>query len=304
MIFRDTGQVCPGFHVTGIAGVPCYLFEAQRPALVDAGFSCLGELYVRDIKAVLGEQTPERLLLTHVHYDHCGAADHLRRAFPGLTVAASARAAEIMASPNAVALMERLSAEAYKTVSQWDIEGLIDEPFRPFTVDEVLADGDEVDLGDRRLQVLATPGHTRDFLSYYDPEARILVASEAVGCSDRNGHVMTEFLVDYDQYIASLRRLAALEVEVLCQGHVFVYTGRDAREFFDRSLAKTEEYRQQVERWLKASGGDLERVVDQVRRWEYDHMPFPKQPEPAYLLNTQARVKTLARRMGLAAEAS
>ena len=102
MIFDTTGRVSPVLHVLGSAHVPAYLIEAPRPVIIDAGFSCLGPLYLKAIRETLGSRPPEILLLTHSHFDHCGAAAFLKKAFPGLKVAASGRAAEILARPRAL----------------------------------------------------------------------------------------------------------------------------------------------------------------------------------------------------------
>ena len=34
-----------------------------------------------------------------------------------------------------------------------------------------------------------------------------------------------------------------------------------------------------------------------IKKIEYDHIEGPKQPEPAYLLNLEARIKAVAKRM-------
>jgi glyoxylase-like metal-dependent hydrolase (beta-lactamase superfamily II) len=301
MIFSTTGQAAPGFWVLGTAQVPSYLFTGQRPALVDAGFSCLGPLYQQDADQVLGGRPPALLLLTHVHFDHCGAAAWLKRAYPGLVIAASARAAQIVQRPNALALMERLSQQAAEAMRAWGQNPSPEAAFAPFAVEMILEDGQEVDLGQGRvLQVLHTPGHTWDFLSYHLPAEGILVASEAVGCADSAGKVVTEFLVDFDAYLESLNRLAALKPRVLAQGHRVVYTGQDAADYLARAQAAAPVFKALVERLLYEHHGDVEKVVGVIKAQEYDPTPVPRQPEPAYLINLTARVSRLAAAQGVA----
>jgi len=52
-----------------------------------------------------------------------------------------------------------------------------------------------------------------------------------------------------------------------------------------------------VERILMDEDGDIERTVERVKAEQWDPRPLPKQPEPAYLLNTRARVKNIWERM-------
>jgi glyoxylase-like metal-dependent hydrolase (beta-lactamase superfamily II) len=212
-----------------------------------------------------------------------------------MTIAASARAAEIVKRPNALALMARLTRQAEEAARSWGQNPPEDAGFEPFAVEMILEDGQKVDLGGgRSLTVLATPGHTWDFLSYHLPAEGILVASEAVGCADSAGKVITEFLVDFDAYLESLRRLAALKPRVLAQGHRVVYTDQDALDYLARSQAAALEFKALVERLLEENHGDVAKVVALVKAGEYDPAPPPKQPEPAYLINLTTRVSRLA----------
>ncbi|MBW2038427.1 MAG: MBL fold metallo-hydrolase [Deltaproteobacteria bacterium] len=298
MIFNRTGRVRDDFYVLGHPWSPVYLLDGWRPVLFEAGFCCLGRIYEEAIRAVLGRCRPEILFITHVHYDHCGATFYLKKVFPGLQVAASSIAAQIIERPNAQKLMRTLSQNVISLVTGVDRTKLLNEPFEPFKVDMILSDGQVVELEEGlTVQVLATPGHTRDLLSYYIPEKKILIATEAAGCADLTGHIVTEFLVDYETYLAGLKRLAALEVEVLCQGHHFVFVGAAVKDFFARSIESTERFRARVEELLRAERGSVERVVARIKAEEHDDKPLPKQPEKAYLLNLRARVNHLAERL-------
>ena len=295
MIFRALGEVVPGFHVLGHPAMPSYLLQAESPALFDAGVACLATLYSRGVREALGSGQPDWLFLTHAHYDHIGAAELLREDFPGLKVAAAPRAGEIVQNPRAVALIEKLNHDACRRFLEWGAKEMDPRPFRPFRLDKSLADDEEVDLGGGlTVRAIHTPGHTRDHVSYYIPERRILVAGEAAGCMESGGRIITEFLVSYDNYLAANDRLAVLPVEVYCQCHGVVFTGDDARSFLSHSRRAALRYREMVDRFLDQEKGDIDKVMQRVKAEEYDSRPDPKQPLPAYLLNLRARVEHLA----------
>lgn len=287
------------FYTLGLTWSAVYLLDSNRPALFESGFSCAAKMYLDAIRSVLDKRQPEFLFLTHVHWDHCGAAGYLKRSFPALKIAASGRAAEIVKRPNARALMRRLSEGAAPLVASIpgiDATQVLENAFQPFDVDIVLVDGQVMELGDGlTVEVLATPGHTRDHLSYYIPQRKILIGTEATGCMDRTGNIITEFLIDFNDYVASLKRLSSLPVDILCQGHHFVYVGREEVErFFARSIAEAERYRDRVCELLDAADGSVEEVVRQIKAEQWDTNTNTKQTEEAYLINLTAQVTHFA----------
>ncbi len=302
MIFSKTGYVANDLYVAGFAWSPVYLLAGEEPVLFEAGFQCMGRVYEDAIREVLGGRSPERLFLSHVHWDHCGSTAYLKRVFPGLRIAASQRAAEILKRPNALKLMAELSDDLARFVEAKMGEKyeqvLLREPFEAFRVDMPLTEGDEIHLrGGLTVRVFSSPGHTRDMLSYYIPEKKILIATETTGNLSHSGRIITEFLVDYDGYLNSVRRLSKLDVEVLCQGHHFIFVGEDVKKFFAQSLAEAEAFGRRVEELLDANDGSIERVMDLVKAEEYDTNTGVKQTEKAYLINLRTRVSHLAERL-------
>ncbi len=299
MIFGEIGQVTNDLHVLGLSWTPSYLLCGLKPVLFEAGFSCLGKLYVDDAKRILKDRPPEMLFLTHVHYDHCGAVSYFKKNFPSIRIAASSRAAEIIQRPNAQKLIKELSEKVILCVAKVPgihVEDLLYEPFEPFNVDIVLENGQVIQISDElSVRVMAVPGHTRDLLAYYIPERKTLFATESVGNLDRIGQVNTEFLVDYELYLKNIRFICNyLEVNVLCLGHQFVISGVDVATFLSRSMNAAEHFKKRIEDLLFEESGNLDQVEMRMKAEEYDINPGPKQLEKEYLINLTARVKHLA----------
>jgi glyoxylase-like metal-dependent hydrolase (beta-lactamase superfamily II) len=298
MILRRAGLIGKGFHVVGLSWSPVFLLEATSSILFEAGFSCAAEIYEEGIRRVLKQRQPDMLFLTHVHWDHCGSAGQLQQRFPQLKIAASARSAAILARPNARKLMGELNRNIVPTVAnmeETDKSLLNNIPFRPFSINFKLVDGQEIRLAkDLTVQALATPGHTRDHFSYYIPERKILIAGEAAGCLELTDYVEVQFLADYEAYMASLRRLSTLPVEILCQGHHFVFVGRtEVKEFLKRSIEAAEHYQRDIVDLLRQENGSVDAVVARLKVERYDPIVGLKQPEEAYLLNLKAQVAQL-----------
>jgi len=301
LIFNKTGLVKNDLFVAGFPWSPVYVFAGEQPVIFEAGFYCMGKIYERDIRAFLSDKTPEMLFLTHVHYDHCGAASYLKSVFKGMKIALSKRASEIIKRPNAQKLMVELSRNVLHLIDKMEIVDnrlLIRDTFEIFEADKIVYDGQTIHLeGGIDVDVIATPGHTRDMVSFYIPQKKILIATESTGCMGNTGRIITEFLVDYDVYMSSLKRLALLDIDVLCQGHHFVFTGDDVKKHFDNSIKAAISFKEHVEYLLKTEDYEIERVVSRIKSEEYDTNPRIKQPEQAYLLNLKMRVTHLAERL-------
>jgi glyoxylase-like metal-dependent hydrolase (beta-lactamase superfamily II) len=295
MIFEGTGKASDDLYVLGTSPSPIYLITGKRAVLFEAGITCLGPLYVDEIKKVLGPQQPAYLFLTHMHFDHCGAAAYLKHHFPKLKIVASQKAAAILKRPNAIATIAQLSREVRQLVDR-ETPGIARAiEFEPFVIDRIASDGDRIQVGnDLTVEIMETPGHTWDSLSFYIPEKQWIFSAEAGGLLGPAGFFTTEFIADFDAYMQSLERLAALDLEMVCQSHFQLFFGEDARTFYTRSIQAAMAFKNQVMTLLDQENGNIESVVALIKADEYDRMPPPKQPLSAYLLNLNARVRHLA----------
>ncbi|MEA1962142.1 MAG: MBL fold metallo-hydrolase [Bacillota bacterium] len=299
MIIDTLGHIRNNLYNLGLMECPIFLLDGPEPVIFDAGVSCAGNIYVEAIRSILGDRQPSVLFLTHAHWDHCGAASHLKKAFPQMKVAAPHLAVDILKLPNALALIKMLNDDTTARMSsslELDSSLLTNESFCTFEIDIELTDNQILDVGEgTTVQALATPGHTRDHYSYYLPKEKILIAGEAGGVYYGPETVSTEFVSDYDAYVASLKRLAALPTEVFCQGHYHHLVGtEEISAFFKRSLSETIHFKERVLELLDEESGSIDRVMERVKTERYDVIPGLKQPEVPYLLNLKAQVTHLA----------
>ena len=298
MIFNKPGRITDDIYMLGPAGVPIFLLNCISPVLFDAGFSFLGNKYTKDIRNVLGVREPAHLLLTHAHYDHCGSASVLKNHFPGLKVSASEKAKEILSRQNAVRLMTTLSKEAERFAAKGGKKRPPAKPFEPVVIDQTLKEDDTLELEKGlSIQVIETPGHTRDHVSYYIAEKKILIAGEAAGIPDSTGYIVTDCLVDYDMYVGSVEKLAQLEIEILCLGHDFVYTGEDAGKYMKQAVDSCEKFLHLVKTCLEDEQGHMEHVMKRIRQIEYDSKEGIKQSESAYMINLEARLNAVKKHL-------
>jgi glyoxylase-like metal-dependent hydrolase (beta-lactamase superfamily II) len=193
MIKESAGKILEKLYVIGNPGLPAFLCLGKVPVLFEAGMTFMGPYYFKELKSYL--EDPGRLqylLLTHSHYDHCGSAPFLKKKIPGLKIGASRLAADVLQRPNAIRLIQSLSRDLEESFKSLNADE--DVSFHPLEIDLILEDGSELNLGDgARVQVIATPGHTRDALSFYLPEWKVLIAGEAVGVYDGNYQIRPSY---------------------------------------------------------------------------------------------------------------
>lgn len=302
MVITTCGHIQHNLYFLVHPGMPVFLLDRPQPVIFDAGICCAGKAYVEAIKSVLGDRQPSILFLSHSHWDHCGAASVLKAAFPQMKIAASAVAGDVVKRPNALALIRRMNEAMTAEIRRNPMlePYLVNEPFNPFAVDIKLEDGQVFDLGaGTTLQVLATPGHTRDHHSFYLPAERILMAGEAAGVYYSPTTISPEFASDYDAYLSSIQRLAQLPVEVYCQGHYACMTGeKEIQDYFRRSINETIRLKNRIDELLDEEAGSVERVIQRIKEEQFDDNKEYLQPEAAYMLNLRARVVHLASKKG------
>jgi len=124
--------------------------DGSHAALIDCGFGPGYAALAANVQdAGVDPDAIETLALTHLHYDHSGAAAAWQNAY-GVAVACHAKGAESLASNDL-----RLVGAA---INLGPVE------YTPPRIDRQLNDGDEIRVGEIILQVLHTPGHVPDLI--------------------------------------------------------------------------------------------------------------------------------------------
>jgi glyoxylase-like metal-dependent hydrolase (beta-lactamase superfamily II) len=277
----------------GETHIPAFLYCGAQPILFDPGVSAFGPFYLEKIRELIAEPESLLLALTHAHFDHCGAVPYLLKKIPGMKVAASTMAAEILQRPNAIKLIHRLNAE-YEQEMKNQI-GDEDVSFDSIVVDFRLQGEVELDLGERNYcKIIETPGHTKDSLSYYFPNSRLVMVGEAAGVFE-NGFIHSPFLTNPEDYINSLEKLYTLKPEVLCVAHNGILVGREVPLFLSLSLEAAMSYRNMIEEYLNEYNGDHEKIVQKITAQEYDSQSGHIQKREPFILNLKAKVKAVAK---------
>jgi len=172
---------------------------SSRNILIDVGLSSNFPHMVECLRHL--DCPPEKIdmvVLSHEHLDHIGAAFH----FHGRTYIAAHRLAA-----NKIMLRDDFSM----------LRKMFNEPNVPINVDIWLEEGNVIDLGNFRLDVMHTPGHTSACITLFDQEKGLLFAADTLMPGGVMGGVFGSGSIS--DYIQSLERLKGLNSKILLSGH-------------------------------------------------------------------------------------
>lgn len=196
-------------HMGGLPEITAgYLVLGERPALIETGPARVASVVAEGVtRAGLAPADLGWIVLSHIHLDHGGGVGDLVRAFPNATVVVHPFGAKHLVDP------ERLLASSARVYGE-----LMDTVYGGLTpVDasriKAVEDGEVIDLGGRRLELLHAPGHARHHIGVFEPDAGALFAGDGVGVLLPGTGVLRPATpppdFDRDLAVGSLRAFAA-----------------------------------------------------------------------------------------------
>jgi glyoxylase-like metal-dependent hydrolase (beta-lactamase superfamily II) len=222
-------------HPHGIAAIDAeYLYPGHAAAhlIVDSGSAAFVDVGTNDsvpyLLAALAElgiarEAVDYLLLTHVHLDHAGGAGRLMRELPRARAVLHPRGAPHMIDP------ARLIAGAKAVYGEERFARLYGE-LLPIPRERVYvaADGDQLTLGGRTLELIHVPGHALHHYAVVDAAHSSIFSGDTFGISYRAldtdqgafiipSTVPTQF--NPEQHLASVDRMLAYRPESIYLMH-------------------------------------------------------------------------------------
>jgi hydroxyacylglutathione hydrolase len=186
------------------------------------------------------------ILLTHHHGDHVAGTDDIRARYGARVVGAA--------------------ADAHRLPK----------------LDQAVAEGDTVALGESVARVLNTPGHTRGHIAYHFADGAVLLCGDtlfSLGCGRLIEGTAAELF-------ASLRKFAAMPGETqVCCGHEYTESNARFALHADPGNAALQAYAAKVKQ-LRAAGRPTvpSRLADELAA-----NPFLRAPDVATLADLRAR---------------
>jgi 2-aminobenzoylacetyl-CoA thioesterase len=274
-------EVADGLWMLGMNEYPVFLvLDQDEAAIFEGGVGADGPLVAEQLTRLdIAVDPVKQVIITHAHPDHVMAAPAFRAMFDGVIICASKPAAETLAIEKAVRFFTKIDGVLTESLIK---AGSITEKHRPelltenqISVDRILAEGDTITVGGLKFDVLATPGHSDCSLSFHEPGAGIAIISDATGFYlPDSDNWWPGYFTDYEAYLESMRRLANLDVNVVCLSHNSVIKGADdVRAYFDDAIAATEAYHKRIVTEIE-TGKSPEELAGQLGAEVYEKKPL------------------------------
>ena len=217
-ITKEIFQVGGGGY-TSFEDAAAYLINFDgHAALVDAGCGRGMEKLLKNIRSCgVSFDQIEYLLITHCHFDHTGGVSALKEIIPFQIIAHEQEAPFMEKGDNTV------------TAAKWYGASL-----QPFQIDRKLNQPRvDIKLGGRTIEAIHAPGHSPGSLVYLtESEGKKVLFGQ-----DVHGPLDPLILSNKAEYMQSLKMMAALDSDILCEGHYGVYEGKnDVKKFIESFL--------------------------------------------------------------------
>ncbi|HWE37660.1 MAG TPA: MBL fold metallo-hydrolase [Isosphaeraceae bacterium] len=208
-------------------GVNIYLIDGGSEfALIDVGF--LDELPdVLELIRRMGFSLSACKCIVATHAD----ADHAQ----GLARAREVLKCKVLAHPKSVAPLEE--GDEILTYARIDAQN-IRIPMPRCKVDQTIDEGDVLQVGDKRLEVWSTPGHTAGQLAFRMGD--LLFSGDNIFRDGCVGVIDAHHGSNLPDFISSLRRIRACDAKYLLPSHGPIFRKDDA--LLDATIARLEGY--------------------------------------------------------------
>jgi glyoxylase-like metal-dependent hydrolase (beta-lactamase superfamily II) len=184
----------------------CYLLNGSKHSLlIDTG------LGICDIRKIVTELTDKPIIAvaTHVHWDHLGGHKYFSNFY--------AHEAELNwlngEFPLSMEQIREMVIDRCDLPEEFDVN---DYEFFQGTPTKLLQDNDVLDIGNRSVQILHTPGHSPGHMCFWEKDTGFLFTGDLVYKDTLFAFFPS---TDPEAYLNSLERLSMLPVNSVFPGH-------------------------------------------------------------------------------------
>lgn len=212
--------------------VNVYLFKGREVTLIDTGMTQTSGI----LKKALGEHgigfsDVDRIILTHGHFDHYGAAKKIVKAGRAKVIAHAEDKAlietgrefftnryenflQILGVPLSIGILLRLLSFMFQQMAD------------NCEVDVIISEGDEIGIGQYRARIVETPGHSRGSICLFLEKEKVLFCGDTIiEHITPNAFIMLDekeklpVRLSQDEFYKSLDKIKKLSPSIIYSAH-------------------------------------------------------------------------------------
>ena len=203
------------------------VFDGLEWGLIDIGFE---DTVPEIIELIRQMDFPlancKYLVATHADVDHVQGLAKAKELLPSAKVVGHAKAGEVLAAQDRVT--------AYAEIPAQDVS----IPMPKIVFDETIGEGDTLTIGDVKLEVWHTPGHTDSQLAFR--LGKLLLSGDNIYRDGGVGNIDAHHGSDIPDFIASLKRIRDSDVEWLLPSHGPIF--RKNKKLLDQAINRLTGY--------------------------------------------------------------
>jgi 2-aminobenzoylacetyl-CoA thioesterase len=271
---RKPGRITDNLWYLGREETGIYFLQGSDSAIIiNGGISyILSDVLAQMHDFGLNPKKINKFLILHSHFDHVGVAPYFKRICPEIELVASEAAWRIFAKPKAIEVINSFNQLSARQVNASESVQAQDVDWYEGITGTSVTTGDRIDLGGVALSIVETPGHSNCSISAYEPNERLLFASDAVGIPYKDT-IFPSMNTNISQFLDSLERLKPLHVSYLCADHYGYVTGEEAGTFIDMSVEAAVKWKSILEDFYRDCSGDLDAASKAITAFFYREKP-------------------------------
>ena len=255
----------------GVGHVNTYLIEMDegRYVCVDSGFRETAGEMIKSITEELGEGVViEKLVITHLHYDHYGGTNEIAKRF-NPEVLCHEKEKEVAGILERIMRSEsRDILSNYMNIPGYILEKIIEIVNKEISnlpkIDNNLYDGMVISSTIGKWRIVHTPGHTPGHVCLFNEENRILISGDHL-LPEETSNVAYYPLDDYNPlllYLKSLRLVEKMNPLLILPSHGEVFT--DASKRVDELFRHHRTRLREVFEGIRKGEGDVITIAKNV----------------------------------------
>lgn len=224
------------------------ILSDKRNLIIDTGFNIKAckDAFMSGVEELGIDLNKTDLVLTHMHADHTGLADDLRKL--GCRVLISKRDGELL---NLSRVSGNTAYEEINNALSLEIDDftMTNQEFGKKTTEVFeycpIAEGDVIEVGPYALEVVDTPGHTPGHIGFYERANKLFFSGDHILNEITPNIAFWDYEIDsLGDFIYSLKKISEFDIDLVFPAHRSIV--KDYRKRIEELITHHEERLEEI----------------------------------------------------------